>query len=290
MQTLSIIGGGKVGQTLAKLWHNARVFSVGYILNKNLNRAQVAQQFIGAGRVAENVAALKASDIWLITTPDDAISDACCQLADAGLLRQGDVVLHCSGALTSASLQAAKNAQAWVGSLHPIKSFVSAPAAVASFAGTFCSFEGDAKVADIFAPAIAAINGHFMYLTAADKALYHAGTSIVCNYLCTLMDMGLKALVTAGVDQALASQAIAPIVRETLENILARGSVGALTGPIARGDINTLRKQSAAMHAHLPQQADVFNALGLLTTHLAELKGSATPQQLQTMRDFFTQR
>lgn len=288
MQTLSLIGGGKVGQTLAKLWQHSGVFSLGQILNRSITSAQAAQNFMGAGCAVENIAALNAADIWLITTPDYAITDLCEQLSASGVLRKGDVVLHCSGALTSAHLNSAKNAQAFIGSLHPIKSFVDAATAVQTFAGTFCTFEGDPEASAIIAPAINTINGMVMPLTADNKALYHAGNTIVCNYLCALMEMGLNALTAAGLEPALARQAIAPMVRETLENILARGSVGALTGPIARGDAATLQKQSAAINAQLPQASAAFNSLAVLTTDLAELKGHATTQQLQAMRKFLS--
>lgn len=285
MKSLSVIGCGTVGQTLAKLWHDKGVFTIASILNKNLDSAFDARKFIGSGDIAQEFHDLRASDVWLIATPDDIIADSCAKLAATGLLHEGNLVFHTSGALTSANLGPAWASRAMTASLHPIKSFVDTKSSVKSFAGTYCTFEGGEEAQKILQPAVKAIEGQFLSIKAENKPLYHAGTTILCNYLCALVDFGLTALEESGVEKGQAIKAVEPILRETMENVLQLGGIEALTGPIARGDVETVRKQSTAIRKKLPKHNDAFNILGLMTSDISEAKGSAAKPNLIDIRE-----
>ena len=175
MKSLTVIGCGTVGQTLAKLWYDNQVFSMGAILNKTIESAFSASEFIGCGRAAEDFHDLRSTDIWLIATPDDLISESCIKLASVGVLKEGDLVLHTSGAHTSGNLGPAWASRAMTASLHPMKNFIDAQSAVESFDGTYCAFEGADAAKEILQPAIKAIGGKFLSVKAENKSLYHAG-------------------------------------------------------------------------------------------------------------------
>lgn len=257
---------------------------MGAILNNTPDSGFDARKFIGAGRVAQDFHDLRATDVWLIATPDDLIADSCSQLANTGILQEGNLVFHTSGAHTSGNLGSAWASRAMTASLHPIKSFVDAKSATKTFEGTYCTFEGSDDAREILQPAIDQIGGKFLSIKAADKPLYHAGTSILCNYICTLVDFGLTALDKSGVKKQEAIRAVEPILRETMENVLQMGGIDALTGPIARGDVETVRKQSAAVQKMLPDHKHVFDSLGLLTSDISALKGVATSERLEDIR------
>ena len=284
MRSLTIIGCGAVGQTLAKLWYDNQIFSMGAILNRTMNSAYDACEFIGAGRVVADFSELRNTDIWLIATPDALISESCTKLANTGVLKEGDLVIHTSGAHTSGNLGPAWASRAMTASLHPIKSFIDSKSAVESFSGTYCTFEGEDEAKQILQPAIEAIGGNFLSVKAENKPLYHAGTSILCNYICGVVDVGLAALDRSGVRKDDAIKAVEPILKETVANVLSRGGAKALTGPIARGEVETVRKQSTAIENKLPEYADVFKSLGLLTCELSEEKGAALEKNLQEIR------
>lgn len=285
MKSLSIIGAGNLGQTLAKLWLDAGVFSMGAVLNSTYQSGQKAVEFIGAGRVALDFHDLRKTDVWLIATPDDLIASSCTLLANSRVLKEGDLVFHTSGAHTSGNLGPAWASRAITASLHPIKSFVSPQSSVESFAGTYCTFEGSKEALDIIQPAVEAIGGVLLEVRAENKPLYHAGTSILCNYLCALIDSGLTALDRSGIEKEVAIKAVTPILRETMENVLNLGGAEALTGPIARGDIETVRKQTNAISSKMPEQIDVFNTMGLLAAEISEDKGAATADNLAQIRE-----
>src|SRR4051812_33138953 len=99
MKTLSIIGCGKVGKVVGRLFHAASVFRIGDILNRSLSSASDAAEFIGAGRPVSSFAELGAADLYLIASSDDAIVPCAKELAASGLALDGAVVFHLSGAL-----------------------------------------------------------------------------------------------------------------------------------------------------------------------------------------------
>ncbi len=289
MKSLTIIGCGTVGQTLARLWYENQVFSIGAILNRSFDSGFAARSFIGAGRVADSFHDLRKTDVWLIATPDDYIAECCTALADTGVLCEGDLVLHASGAHTSANLGPAWASRALTASLHPIKTFIDANAAYKTFDGTYCTFEGAEDAKNILEPAVEAIGGNFLTVKPKDKPLYHSGISILCNHLCSVLDFGLSAIDRAGVDKQTAIKAIEPILRETMENALRVGGIEALTGPIARGDVETVRKQMDAIATKFPERTDIFKSLSLLTSEVSRAKGVASADSLEQINQIINE-
>lgn len=268
-QTLSIIGAGKLGQALGRLWHSHGVFRLHDILNQSLPSAQRAVAFIGAGRAIGDWTQLRSADIYLIATPDDRIAASSEALARAGCLGTSSVVFHCSGALPSAALRAARDRGAAVASIHPIRSFA-APAEVAkSFGGTWCGMEGDAGALAQLAPAFADIGAQPVPIRADAKVHYHAGAVFACNYLVTLLDIARQSYMRAGIDPDTALQMMAPLVRETVDNLFRLGPEAALTGPVARGDMATAEKQRQAVVAADATHGELYAQFMQLTRALA---------------------
>ncbi|HEX8955719.1 MAG TPA: NAD(P)-binding domain-containing protein, partial [Burkholderiaceae bacterium] len=121
--SLSLIGCGKLGRSLGRLWSQSGTAHIADVLNRTHPSAEAAAAFIGAGRATASFETLKKSEVFLIGTPDGDIAPTCARLASTGLLDETSVVFHCSGALDSGCLQAARERGATVASIHPIKSF-----------------------------------------------------------------------------------------------------------------------------------------------------------------------
>lgn len=268
-KTLAIIGAGKLGQTLGRLWSAGGVLRLQDVLNRSLPSAQRAVAFIGAGRAVDAWPALRTADIYLIATPDDRIAASCDALAQAGLLNDGSTVFHCSGAQPSSALQAASARGAAVASVHPIRSFAAPAEVVKNFAGTWCGMEGDARALALLAPAFSAIGARTVAIDAGAKIHYHAGAVFACNYLVTLIDIARQSYMRAGIDMDTALQMMAPLVRETVENIFRLGPAAALTGPIARGDMGTAEKQRQAVATADPAHGELYAQFMQLTHALA---------------------
>jgi predicted short-subunit dehydrogenase-like oxidoreductase (DUF2520 family) len=289
MKRLSIIGCGNVGKTLGRLWCQEQVFTIGDILNRTQESGSAAACFIGAGRAVSDVVEMKPAEVFLIGTPDDHIVEACNALAASGLLRAGDLVFHCSGALPSADLVSAKEAGAWIGSVHPVKSFANPMVSAEAFSGTFCGMEGDDRALEILRPAFEALGGKTFAINPQFKTIYHAAAVMVCNYLTSLIEIGAQAYLKAGLDRETAMQVMEPIVRGTVENIFESGTVQALTGPIARGDHAIVSSQLAALSDWNPRLGNLYRDLGATALDLSRRQGSASPDSLAALAKLLEQ-
>ncbi len=274
-KTLSIIGAGKLGQTLGRLWSGCGIFRLQDVLNQSLPSAQRAVEFIGAGRAIGEWAELRVANVYLIATPDDRIAASCDALAQAGLLDTGSTVFHCSGALPSSALQMASERGAAVASIHPIRSFAAPAEVVKSFAGTWCGMEGDARALELLTPAFAAIGAQTAQINADAKIHYHAGAVFASNYLVTLLDIARQSYMRAGIAPEIALQMMAPLVRETVENVFRLGPEAALTGPVARGDMATAERQRQAVAGADPAHGELYAQFMQLTRALAARRSPA---------------
>lgn len=275
MKKLSIIGCGKVGSTLATLWLRHGYFCIGDILDLSPERASHARDVLQAGRPVAEYNELAPSDLFLITTPDRLIGEACDQLAAAGILDSDSIVFHCSGAAPCTVLSSAQRRGASVASIHPVMSFADSLQSAANFAGTCCGIEGDKMALHILRPAIEAIGGRPLEIDPAQKAVYHAAAVFACNYLTTLLDIGSQALEKAGLTRTAALAVLEPIVRGTVDNIFNLGTVQALSGPIARGDADTVRLHLDALSTWDQRIAEVYRHLGTFTLELARQQENA---------------
>jgi predicted short-subunit dehydrogenase-like oxidoreductase (DUF2520 family) len=287
MATLNVIGAGRVGRTLAALFRRAGVFEVKAVLSATAESSRAAVAFIGGGTAAEALATMGAAEAWLITTPDRTISIACERLAASGLLRAGDVVFHCSGALSSSELASAAALGACVASVHPLKTFATPQDAVDTFGGTPCVAEGDAAALTVLRRAFERIGAHVVDIGSASKTLYHAASVIVSNYLVALLDSGLECYERAGIPRETAAKLIEPIVRETVDHVFNVGTARALTGPISRGDDGVVARHLEALRATDPRIAAIYEALGASTVALAREQGSAPSEALERIARLF---
>lgn len=279
-KTLSMIGCGKAGRTLGRLWLRHKAFRIGQVVTRSLQSASEAVRFVGAGCAVRTITDLVPADLFLIATPDEAIEPSCEQLAATGVLSPETIVFHLSGALPSTVLNAAKRAGAAVASVHPVKSFADPGRAAKTFAGTFCGVEGDQPACELLEEAFREIGAWTFRLATANKPIYHAATVIVCNYLVALVEVGLRCLEQAGLARQQAAELIRPIVTETTQNVFTLGTAKALTGPIARGDAAVVSQQCQLLDRWQRSIACVYRALGEITVELARARGDADPAQL----------
>ena len=276
MQTLNIIGAGRVGQTLARLWHTHDMFKIGAVCNRSIGSAQVAVDFICAGKAcdANSFSQLPPADAWLLACPDDQLQACCADLSKVGAFNQDSIVFHCSGALTAHEvLQSAKDCGAQIASVHPIKSFANPDVAFQGFTGTFCGTEGEVAALGILESAFAAIGGRCFSIKPESKTLYHAASVMACNYLVALQEVSIQAFTQAGVAREQAMAILQPIVSDTVNNVFSMGTQAALTGPIVRGDAAVVERQVAALKDWRTDYAQMYQQLGQVTLTLAEQRG-----------------
>lgn len=270
MRSLNIIGSGRVGRACARMWARAGVFGIQDVLTRSRESAAEAVKFIGAGHAVGRLEEMRGADIWMIATRDDAIVPSCAALAASGKVAPGNIVFHVSGATPSRDLQPVKDRDALIASVHPIKTFTDAEHAVRTFPGTFCGAEGDGAALEVLKPAFEGIGAKVLDIVPGKKAIYHAAGVFACNYLAALIEVALRAHEKAGIPRAASLAALAPLVRETVDAVFGQGPARALTGPIARGDAATVKRQLASVREWDREIGELYRGLGLLAVALAE--------------------
>ena len=264
MLKLSIIGAGRVGQTLGRLFADSKLFQIDALCNQSIESAKKAVEFIGQGRAVESLQELSESDVYLITTSDSQISAIAKKLTDSVDLT-GKIVFHCSGALSSAELNYGDFYKA---SIHPVKSFADPKLAINDFAGTYCGIEGDEEALEVLKPIFEQLGANCFDIDSEMKQVYHAGAVFASNFLPLLIEASLKCYEKSGVDREVAKQIIEPIIRLTLENSLKLEPKTALTGPVARGDYQAVETQFQSLQENLPEFAELYD---LLSENLSKL-------------------
>ncbi|WP_434633763.1 Rossmann-like and DUF2520 domain-containing protein [Chromobacterium sp. CV08] len=267
MQTLTVVGAGRLGGSVARLAHLSGQYQVLDVVGRRPEPLRLACEFIGAGRATTDLGRLRPADFYLLSVPDGEIASCAGELAAAAVMPAGCVAFHASGAGEAALLAPLAERGVLTASLHPAFSFADPGRAVADFAGTLCALEGDEEACLRLEALARALGGQPFRLAPGGKAAYHAGLSVASNFLVALTAMAQQLTACAGVPAELAQPLLGGLMRQTLENALALGPRDALTGPIVRGDVGTVERHLAALGD--AELAAAYRALGRQTVALA---------------------
>ncbi len=281
---IAIIGPGVVGTALGVLARRAGlpVVAVG---GRRIESAQAAADRMGGDVPAMSMAdAASAGGLVLLTVSDDAIETVCGQLAKGGAFETGAMVAHCSGALSSDILAAAREAGCSVGSMHPLQTFPNTDAAIERFEGVHCFCEGDGRTVDVLTTLAEALGGLPTVLDSGGKAFYHAGAVMAGNYTTALLDAACQMWGHAGIDQTTARKALSVLTTATAQNAATMDLAQSLTGPIARGDTGTIRRHLEALQACSSELRRLYCVAGLRTVELALQKGTIDDNVAQQLR------
>jgi predicted short-subunit dehydrogenase-like oxidoreductase (DUF2520 family) len=207
--------------------------------------------------------------IVLLATPDDAIPAAAAELARAGAIAESQVVLHLSGLLDRRALESLVSTGAGLGSFHPLQTIADPGSARARLIGAYAGIEGDSRAMADGEWLAMMLAMHPIRLTPEAKPAYHAGAVFAANFLVALAGVAERLARQAGVPPADASRLYLPLLQGAVIN-LDSGAARALTGPIVRGDVVTIRAHLAALGA---EDRDLYRALALATLPLAREAG-----------------
>ncbi len=287
-KTVAIIGAGRVGSSVGFLLKRAG-YAVAAVATRSLNSAEKASTFIGEGEpTTEPVRAAAKADLVFITTPDGAIRAVCETIAAAGAFKRGALVIHMSGAHSLGLLDSVLGAGAVRAVLHPLQSLASREQGIRTLPDSYFRVEADPEALETSRSIVKALGGLELMLPkwSSDQdsaALYHAGAVAVSNYFVALIDYGLRFYESLGADKKEALKAVLPLIRGTLHNIETLGIPDALTGPIMRGDTETVRDHLAAMRKRTPELINLYKELARQTVHVARDRGSIDQQKAEEL-------
>jgi predicted short-subunit dehydrogenase-like oxidoreductase (DUF2520 family) len=248
--TLALVGPGRAGTTVA-LALAARGWTPVAVAGRTADAPSTltAAERLGA-RVVEVVDAGREADVVLVATPDAAIADTA--LALAGGMRPGALVLHLSGAcgLDELDKLQGERPDVVVGALHPLQSLPSVELGLERLPGSWCAVDGPPAVERL----ALSLGMRPFRVAPAQRAGYHAAATIASNHLVALLGQAVRVAESAGVPP----EALLALVRASVDNVEALGADDALTGPVARGDADTVARHLATLPT---DERDAYRAL-----------------------------
>jgi len=257
---IAIIGAGKVGTSIGIGLRNKGYEIVG-ISDNNEEHALRCFKLTSAKFWSTNPSDVaKLANIVLLTLPDSVIQEVAREILPT--LKLDTILIHTSGALPSNILP--KRGQIKRLSMHPIHSF----ADIDNISGIYWGLEGDKYAVEIGKHIVKDLDGKPIELNKTHKSLYHAGLTMGGPYLLSLIRVSMSILETAGIKDGM--QVLLPLINSVLQNLEKMGINDAITGPIKRGDIQTIRGELKSLSEKVPQFLPLYKNLGLLTLNMLE--------------------
>ncbi len=275
--SVSIVGLGNWGTSLLHALHAAGV-PVSEIIVRGKKRRPVLAQGVPSRTLHQ--AALQADVLWLCV-PDAALAGVAQSVAGRatkmsktlmGKTLKGTIVVHSSGALGAEVLRPVEQAGASIASVHPLMTFPTRkPVALK---GVPFGIEADEATRRRLSRLVRRLGGRPFTIQAGSKPLYHVVGTLASPLLVSHLVVAERAAALAGFSAREARALIEPIVRATVDNVFARGPDASFSGPIARGDLDTIRLHLRALQPH-PMLASVYRSLALYAVEV--LPGSGKP-------------
>lgn len=253
-------------------------FDIKGICNKHYSSSREAVDKIGMGRPLQKTQIkeiLPKIDLVMITTPDDQIKEMA-EYVLQGNLGKPVCLMHMSGLYTSEILNEKKHSQVYAFSLHPLQAIPSFARGIKLLPGAFFALEGAGEGLKYGRKLAESLQLNYEVIAKKYKPLYHAAAVIASNYLVTLMAASYDLLDEADLLQPAVKSGIINLVQGTLSNIAENDPSDALTGPIARGDIETISLHLEALKKFKPEYEKLYQILGKYT---ADIKGDTDLKQ-----------
>lgn len=273
--SIGIIGLGKLGCSLA-IGLKKEGFTISGLCSKSINSLQFANEILGTNFENNLFDTVKNSSIVFITVSDSAISSVASEtsynLGNEDI--KDKVFIHCSGALSTSVLEPLAYKGGHIASLHPIQTFADKEMGWKGLYSIYYGFEGSNYAYESIKPIIISFKGKILNIEKKDKPIYHAAACIVSNYLVTLAYIGGYLFETLGLEFDEGVEALKPLMDKTKSNIDSLGAINALTGPISRGDAETVENHIKAIQEKAPKILNAYKALGKITIEIGLENGT----------------
>lgn len=280
--TIAIVGAGNLGTALA-LALRAAGYRIDSVIargeGKSLTRARRLATQIGS-KATIGVEQVNARILWLCV-PDNAIARATASMADR-FQGRGKVALHSSGVLSSDEMAPLRRKGVSVASVHPLMTFVqrSRPTlAEVSFA-----VEGDAKALRSARRIVRDLGGEPFTIRKKDKSAYHALGTFASPLLTSLLATTERVASLAGMTSRAARRRMLPILLQTVRNYGSLGPARGFSGPMVRGDVDTVRRHLEVLHS-VPVPRQVYLALARAALEYLPTKNRKSLRQLLDAAD-----
>ena len=277
---VGVIGAGRVGAVLASALRSRghQIVSVAGESDASLRRIH---DLLPGVIVAKPTAVARSCDVLVLTVPDDMLDNVVTQLAASGALHAGQYVVHTSGSHGLKVLEPARRIGAHPVALHPAMTFTGTARDLDRLSECVFGVTAGPAERDWAEQVVGELGGDVMWVPEELRSLYHAGLAHGANHLVTLVTQAMELLSRAGADDPAAI--LRPLLEAALDNALTDGDA-ALTGPIVRGDVNTVRAHLTEIAATAPDTLPSYVALAHDTLDRVVTDGRVLPIRAAAIR------
>ncbi len=271
---VGFIGPGKVGVNLGRYFIYKGIEVSGFY-GRTLLHTKEASEYTATTCFKNIQAIINDSDILFITTPDDAISTIDVELSQFNL--KNKFVCHTSGSLPSTALSSAQKSGAIIYSIHPIYAFSNKNIHLQqleqinfSLEGDFLSTQKPNEEQNLILLLMKKIGNPFFIRKKEDGVTYHLANVFVSNLVLSLLEIGISYLKTMNISEQQAIKAMLPLIEGNIKNIEEKGFLNSLTGPVARGDLQTIQRHLSVVRK---EDETLYRILSLHLLELVQRKG-----------------
>ena len=273
MTRIGVVGAGRVGAVLAAALQAAGHEITAVAGESAASRTRIETLLPGV-HVDKPSAVTRSCDLLLLTVPDDMLANVVTMLAASGAIRPGQSVVHTSGKHGLAVLENAAARGARVLAMHPAMTFTGTDVDLARLAGCVFGVTANPDTTALAETLVADLGGRVVWVPEDRRVLYHAGLAHGANHLVTLVSQAMDLLAASGADDPAAT--LRPLLTAALDNALSYGDA-ALTGPIVRGDVETVRAHLRDIAVSSPQTLESYVAMARATADRAVQDGRLLP-------------
>ncbi len=263
---VGFIGAGKVGNTMGKYFEQNNIELTGYY-DTDIHASLEAADFTRSGLFTSVIELVKRSDMIFITTTDNSIENVWGDVKELSI--EGKIFCHCSGAISSDVFKGIGEKGAFGYSIHPLFSCSSKTSSYKKLYNALITIEGSRerlqKVEELFK----SLGNNTRIIDSKQKIKYHAAAVFASNHTIALAGQGADILEQCGFTRDEAKKSILFLMGNAIENIEKQGLVNALTGPVERNDIVTVRKHLQVLSE---EEKNIYISLSRKLVEISKVK------------------
>lgn len=260
---IAFIGAGKVSTALGLYFKNKGFEILGYYSQTPESAGKAAQRTNSTAYASAEELMKDGRMIW-ITTPDDQIESVVRQLSSFSTLpkKAEKLVLHASGAHSREILKPLKEIGYQTACAHPLFAFDDPVLAQKKLNDVWFAIEKPEKENRELTDFFRKCGNRVLYINSDKKTLYHAAACVLSNYLVTLVDASYKIFEKSGIKKDDIQKATLPLLQSVIDNLQNKNPKDALTGPIKRGDKNTVSMHIESLNTFMPEMMELYTLMG----------------------------
>jgi predicted short-subunit dehydrogenase-like oxidoreductase (DUF2520 family) len=246
------------------------------LVERKPERLQFLRERLNWSFLEENLSVekLQQSDVVLLLVQDDHLPELVNHLATLPVQWTKKIVGHLSGVLPSTVMEPLRKKGARIAAVHAVFAFAEDPRENHYLNKIWFNMEGDSEALDFFEELLSHTGNPTKRVTIEQKEAIHIASVIYANFYISLAEMSRKILQQQGFPENEIFDMLSPLLTSSVEQVLKHGTTGALTGPIKRGDVDTLSAHLKYLREHHPELVEVYKMLSRFLIPISGLSES----------------